>query len=148
MNLKKLLRGILKGGDKGLDLAGTLGIPVVAQIDKLKDAIKDAATKNDAAKIHEAADALEELKPQLADTINKAVEFVPESGPMGSKKFMSASLGIVSIVAMVLGNAFGLDKDLAELAIYSVLGLVAAHQGAQGLVDTIKAKVGRNQPEA
>jgi hypothetical protein len=147
--MKNWLKSIFGGANKGLEFAAdVLHLPVATEIEAAKDAIKTAASTGDKEAIHKAVDALDDLKPVIKDAIQAGVDTQSKDGPLASKKLFGAMAGIVAALAALLSVKFGIPESLVRDALSSVTEIVMLLLGAQGIIDTFRAKAKPAEPTA
>jgi hypothetical protein len=131
--MKKLFKTIFGFADKGLDIAGDLHLPVVSQIDAVKDRIKDhvKSGKVNVQQVGEIVQELDLIRHHAVSAIETARALpVGSKGMLESKRFVAAVAGILSLVAIYLGVPAEMADKLAPL--------VAAAIGAYLLGETVR----------
>lgn len=142
MGFKKVFKTTLNIADKVSDAGRSL--PVLGQIDLIKDTVRALANKHDeadpaaAAALHQ----LDTLKATTVATVNDALEALPPGAvevkaAFDSKRFVAMLGGFTGIAAGVIAAQLGVDKDLVEKAITAVMAIVAAYIAGQSASDAV-----------
>lgn len=124
--MKAIFKTILGVGDKVTEIGASLHIPVIAQIDALKDQVK-AAVSSRQIKASTAAEIIGQLETVRAEGLAaiEAAKALPigQKGLIESKRFIAGITGIVAVVAIY----FGLPESVADEVGKLVAGLAAAY---------------------
>ena len=104
--MKNIFKAIVGGLDKATEIGAKLHLPVVSQVDSVKDAIK-AAVSSGKLDVHSAAEIIGGIETTKAEALSaiETAKALPtgQKGLLESKRFLAAVAAAVGVAAIYLG---------------------------------------------